>query len=363
MIKVLMISTDAKILEEGSAVRARMAEYGTLFGELHVVVCAKGRAVDQRIAQNVFAYPTNSMSKLLYVADAISRGTEVVAARHMMPQDSVITAQDPFETGLAGARLSKMTGIGLHIQIHTDLGAGYFGKSLLNRMRLMAARRTLPAANAVRAVSDRIVASLSPEIAAKACVLPIFSDVASTKSIPVTGNLLKKYTQFHKIALIASRLTKEKDIETALRAFASAPLDQNIGMVIVGSGPEEARLKSLALSLKVSSRVVFEPWADHDMVISYMKTCDVFMSTSLYEGYGLSMLEAHAVGATLVATDAGIAPLLAGDVCAPRDVRALASALDRALSGQLKNKEYAYPYPSKRGYLEAYRDDIIRAIR
>lgn len=361
-----MISTDAKILEEGSSVRARMVEYGALFKELHIVVCMKGRAADQRLAGNVFAYPTTSISKALYVADAVSRGTEIVAARHMMSRDSVITAQDPFETGLAGARLSNMTGIGLHIQIHTDIGSAYFGRGVLNRMRLMAARRTLPLARAVRVVSDRILPALSADVRSRALVLPIFSDVASARSIPVTENLLKKYPQFHKIALIASRLTKEKDIESALRAFASSPLDPNVGLVIVGSGPEEPRLRALADSLKVTARTVFEPWADHDTVVSYMKTCDAFVSTSLYEGYGLSMLEAHAVGTTLVATDAGIASLLAGEVCAPRDVRALASALTRALSddpaNKLKNKDYSYPYPSKQAYLEAYRKDVERAL-
>ena len=36
-----MISTDRKIFEEGSAVRARMIEYGKLFDELHIVVFTK----------------------------------------------------------------------------------------------------------------------------------------------------------------------------------------------------------------------------------------------------------------------------------------------------------------------------------
>jgi hypothetical protein len=36
-----MISTDTKIFEQGSSVRNRMVEYGSLFDELHIVVFTK----------------------------------------------------------------------------------------------------------------------------------------------------------------------------------------------------------------------------------------------------------------------------------------------------------------------------------
>ncbi|MBX4209100.1 glycosyltransferase, partial [Candidatus Parcubacteria bacterium] len=273
MTNVLMISTDAKILEEGSPVRARMEEYGNLFGELHIVVFSKKGALDARnaagadegkikISRNTFAYPTNSSSKLFYVNDAVRIGASVIAAG-LTAENSVITAQDPFETGIVGKKLSEKTGLPLHIQIHTDFHSPYFKKSILNRVRIALSKKTLPHARAVRAVSERIKASLSADIAAKTSVLPIFADVEAIKAAPIRADLRAKYPQFKKIVLIASRLTKEKGIRDAIDAFAgTAASYPDAGLVILGSGPEETSLKSKVRALGLDGKVAFESWAD-----------------------------------------------------------------------------------------------------
>jgi len=367
MIKVLMISTDEKILEEGSSVSARMKEYGTLFSELHIVVLSKkrpGREARQMVSDTVFAYPTNSRSKLSYVCDAKKIGARIIQDLKLSLNDSVITTQDPFETGIVGRKLSRLFSIPLHVQIHTDFMSPYFrGANFLNRIRICLSRKTLLRAKAVRAVSERIKISLSSDIQAKTSVLPIYADVVGIKNAPVADNLRKKYPQFGKIILMASRLTKEKDFRTALRANASeAFARQGVGLVIVGSGPEEGNIQSLIQELGIADKVIMESWADHATLISYMKTCDVFLSTSLFEGYGLSMLEAHAAGATIVATDAGIAGELVNNICKPDDPQCLSKSLGAALSGSIRNKTAPYLYSSKGAFLEAYKADIERAL-
>lgn len=366
MINVLMISTDTKILEEGSVVRGRMIEYGNLFSELHIVVFSKGKnAVVITIAPNVFVYPTNSSSKFLYVKDGISLGLKIIKEKKLVPETSVITTQDPFETGVVGRVLSKNSKIRLHVQIHTDFKSPYFKKNVLNRIRVALAGCVLPRASAIRVVSERILMSLPKNLKERALILPIFADVLAIQNTEVTINLKKKYPQFEKIILIASRLTKEKDIITAIRAFketlATYP---KAGLVIIGSGSEESALKKEVLLLKIGNSVVFESWADHNTLVSYMKSVDVFLSSSLYEGYGLSMLEAHTSGALLVATDAGIAPLLTAPelLIAPRDMKGMVKALNLALGGTLVNRVYAYPYVLKAGYFDMYKADTERVL-
>ncbi len=365
MTKVLMISTDAKILEEGTPVRARMAEYGALFEELHVVVFNVGDTKGEKgkgrveIAANAFAYPTDSASKLLYVRDAVKAGSSIIASGSFSPSSSVITCQDPFETGLVGAKLSGKFGLPLHVQIHTDFHSPYFKDSLLNKVRIMLSGKSLAKAKAVRTVSERIRASLDASVREKASVLPIYADIESIRGAQpaAASDLRKKYPQFDKVVLMASRLTKEKDFGTALAAFKEVRREfPRAGLVIVGDGPAAPSIKG--------EGVAVEPWADRAAIASYMKTCDAFLSSSLYEGYGLSMLEAHSAGATLVATDAGIAPLLADDraLIGPKSPKTMAVALKSALEGQIHNKEYKYPYSDKKAYLEAYRADIERAL-
>lgn len=377
MTNVIMISTDRKILEEGSAVRARMAEYGALFGELHIVVFAKKGAGtgSAQIARNVFAYPTESPSKFLYVKDARAAVRRVVSERGLAAGEAarvtVVTCQDPFETGLVGLGVSAEFGFPLHVQIHTDLMSPHFVRgNPLNRVRRWMAGRVLPRARAVRVVSERIRRSIEHVVPAdRVSVLPIFADVGEAAG-QVAADVRNRYPQFEKIVLMASRLTREKDIATAIDAFALARREGGAGgmaikagLVIVGEGPERAALEVRARAKGVADAVVFEPWADHSMVISYMKSCDVFLSTSLYEGYGLSMLEAQAAGAIVVATDAGIAPEVASAVCEPQDASCLAQSLKKGLEGTFQRRRVTYPYRDKAAYVEAFRADIERALR
>ena len=64
---VLMFSTDANILKKSADAHQRMASYGSLFDELHIVLLSiKGKNAPvplQQIANNVYVYPTESVTK------------------------------------------------------------------------------------------------------------------------------------------------------------------------------------------------------------------------------------------------------------------------------------------------------------
>jgi glycosyltransferase involved in cell wall biosynthesis len=79
------------------------------------------------------------------------------------------------------------------------------------------------------------------------------------------------------------------------------------GLIIVGSGSEADRLTSLVKKHGLEKSVMFEPWADQGTLYSYYKTADLFLVTSLFEGYGMTLVEAHAAGCKIVSTDVGVA--------------------------------------------------------
>lgn len=330
--KVLSISTDRNIFKKESATRARILEYGALFEELHVVVFAKsgagfskkldGNKVDQgeQISSNVWVYSTNSWSKWFYIKGAVWIGSKILKARNFEKTRDVITVQDPFETGAAGLKLKKLFGLPLHVQIHTDFLNPYFkNHSALNRIRVKVARRVLENADAIRVVSARIKRSLEEQnfiLSTKSMipisVVPIFVDVKNIAETPARLDLKKKYPQFNFIILVASRLTREKNIPLALKVMERLnKIYPRAGLVVVGDGVEKGQLVSLAKKLGIQESVVFEPWQED--IISYYKTANMFLSTSEYEGYGLSMVEAIAAHCPTVATDAGIAPDLLHD--------------------------------------------------
>src|SRR5512133_3519194 len=101
--KVIMIGTDRKLFEPGSAVRERMSDYGARLTELHIIVFAGSslKLKPEQLSDKVWIYPTNSLSKFLYIFDAIRIGKRIVRDRFMTPAELLISAQDPFETGFA----------------------------------------------------------------------------------------------------------------------------------------------------------------------------------------------------------------------------------------------------------------------
>ncbi|MFA5841384.1 MAG: glycosyltransferase [Candidatus Paceibacterota bacterium] len=300
--KVLMISTDRKILEEGSAVRARMVLYGTICDELHIILASVGgRKETASISGNVFVHPTASLCA------AFSR-LSLFLSSNLISAD-LVTAQDPFETGFAAWYMSKRVGARLEIQIHTDFLSPYFGRgSFINKIRVLIAGIVLPRADGIRVVSERIANSLGTLRllpGANITVLPIYVDIEKIRNSQVISDLRKKYPQFDFMILMTSRLTKEKNISLAIEAMREIiNRHPKAGLVIVGSGPEEVELKLLAKKYNLQPSIVFESWSDD--VISYMKTADCFLLTSNYEGFGLSLVEAAASDCPIISTEVGI---------------------------------------------------------
>lgn len=373
--KVISIGSDRNLFKDGSAVRQRQIEYGTLFDELHIIVFTKfGFEKKVQLSPNVWVYATNSFSKLTYVTRAVKIAGRIVKERNMKRMDALVTVQDPFESGLVGMRIKKKFGIPLHVQIHTDfLNPRFVQESPLNKVRVNIARRVLPHADGVRVVSQKVLESLKGiklGFNVKPIVLPIFVDVSKYENAVVTTNLKEKYSQFNFIILVASRLTSEKNIPLALNVFKEITRRyQKIGLVIVGSGPERSRLENLVEDLNLGHSVVFEEWQSD--LASYYKTAHMLLLTSNFEGYGLTIVEAIAAGCPVVSTDVGIADILLQDgislVCPIGDKVCLVDKISRLIEDQGLRLNFAQEAGSriekiaivdKNAYLEAYKQSF-----
>mgnify|MGYP001565613723 FL=1 len=291
--KILSIGSDRNLFVAGSAVRERVKGYAEKTDGYLVVVPGAGKPSITRVSEKL---------------RVISLGR--LQAFFWQPGENfdLVTAQDPFENGLTAWFLAKKCKAKLELQIHTDLFSPYFVQHrMLNRVRVIIAKFLLPRADHIRVVSNRIKESLINKLKipeSKIEVRPIFVDIEKIKNAPVKIDLHKKYPQFGKIILMASRLTKEKNIDLAIELMPKF-LKQNpkTGLIIVGSGPEEKKLK--AKSAKLKNNIIFEPWSDD--LPSYYKTADLFLNTSWYEGYGMTLVEARAAGCPVLSTDVGVA--------------------------------------------------------
>jgi len=304
--KVLMISNDRNILVPGSSVSERMIEYGKLVEELYIVLMSdKSHGLkDKQIGENVWICLTNSSVNFLRPLNAARLGKKIVFEKKFVRGKSVITAQDPFECGWAGLKIKKKWRIALEIQLHTDPFSPYF-KGFPNMVRKLFVKRVLRGADLVRVVSASLKTEISKITSAEIRVLPIYIDKKKIEDSRIVFDLHSRYP-WHFILLAVSRLAPEKNLDLALKVLVLVRQKfPGTGLVIVGSGPEESRLKALTRKLGLVGAVEFVGWQEN--LASFYKTANAFIQTSLFEGHGLSLIEAGLSGLPVITTPVGIA--------------------------------------------------------
>jgi rhamnosyl/mannosyltransferase len=201
-----------------------------------------------------------------------------------------------------------------------------------------------PVLHAALGRADRIVCS-NPNLAATSPVLSAHHEKVTVIPFGIDPGRLhlssEEELQVHArrsahkrpVALFVGRLVYYKGVEYLVRAAARADLD----VVIVGNGPLEESLRSLAAALGLTERVRFMPHVPwHELKLLY-HTCDVFVlpSVARSEAFGLVLLEAMSAGKPLVTTELGTGTSWinqhgsTGLVVAPRNPDALGDAMRR----------------------------------
>ncbi|KND49411.1 MAG: 1,2-diacylglycerol 3-glucosyltransferase [Parcubacteria bacterium C7867-008] len=100
-----------------------------------------------------------------------------------------------------------------------------------------------------------------------------------------------------------ARLVHQKGYEDTICALTSLP--EHVKLVIVGGGPDDAALKTLATELNLNERVIFIGPVDRSEVTAYRKASDIFVGPSRSEGLGNAFLSAMASRLPVVATREG----------------------------------------------------------
>lgn len=339
---ILSIGTDRKLFEVDSAIRQRMASYASRAQSLHVIVYAtKNLPLYEIHDGKLHIYPTRSNSRWLYVYDAYKIAKKIITSLGEEKTEVVISSQDPFETGLVGLLVAREYNRPLQVQLHTDIYSSQFGQSFLNRIRRVIASYILPRAQGIRAVSRTVADSLIQHFGkdiAQVDILPVFIDKHYFEDAKSNISVHDILPGCDSMVCMVSRLSPEKNIDVAIRAFAKVILHvPRIGLCIVGSGVEEGRLRMLVNALGIETNVALVGW--HNDPVAYYKASDVFLTTSSYEGYGVTLIEAALSGSAIVTTPVGIAREICIDgensyICPIGDVDSVASRIETLISDQ-----------------------------
>lgn len=134
--------------------------------------------------------------------------------------------------------------------------------------------------------------------------------------------------------LYVGTLQPRKNLLRLIDAFAQVP-DPYILVLAGKKGWLYADILRRADSLGIGHRVVFPGYVPDEDLPALLSGARLFAFPSLYEGFGLPVLEAMACGVPVVCSNASSLPEVVGDAALlvpPTDTEALAAAMNRALT-------------------------------
>ncbi|UTR11814.1 glycosyltransferase [Evansella sp. LMS18] len=122
----------------------------------------------------------------------------------------------------------------------------------------------------------------------------------------IPDNHKELFSSSEKVVITAGRLVEQKDQKTLLEAFSRVTEKISSRLVILGEGPLENKLKQEAEELNIRDRVHFIGFQSNPYI--YFKHADLFVLSSVHEGFSHVIAEALASGTPVVSTNCKSGP-------------------------------------------------------
>lgn len=135
--------------------------------------------------------------------------------------------------------------------------------------------------------------------------------------------------------LFIGNLYPVKGVSDLLQAFRQAASKApDLQLHLVGDGPLRASLEAETKRLQLEHRVTFHGRQPYEKMVTWMRSADAIVLSSLSEGLPSVLLESMACGIPMIATDVGgIAEILqngkTGSLVPPQDVTKLAKVIEQ----------------------------------
>ena len=144
--------------------------------------------------------------------------------------------------------------------------------------------------------------------------------------------------------LSAGTLIRVKGFGLAIKAFKEFAAEYpDTSFEIIGSGPEEPRLREMIASADLQTKVTLQPAIPRHELLSKMTESDVFLFPSLRDGGGAVVIEAMAAGRPVVCLNTGGPGTHINQDCGfkikPESPDSAATELARALGRLYKDEE------------------------
>jgi len=153
-------------------------------------------------------------------------------------------------------------------------------------------------------------------------------------SVEPTGEDIKaKYDIDGKMLFFVGRHTDQKGLSYLLYALSKLRRE-DLTLVLGGTGHLTNQLKRFTELLDIEDQVIFAGFLEQEALGDYYASADLFVSPSLAEPFGITIVESLSVGTRVVACESGAAELLPDDcvIQVTPDSDAIADGIERALA-------------------------------
>lgn len=169
-----------------------------------------------------------------------------------------------------------------------------------------------------------------------------------------------------RVFAVVGRLSPEKNVAGLLEALAALGNDTNVGVAVLGAGPERAAIEQVIQRRGLASRVLLAGYVANARAA--LPQVDAVVIPSFTEGLPMILLESMSAGVPVIATRVGDIPSVLADsglLVPPGDVSALSGALSTmarelpryrelaALAAQRVMRDYGAPTMAER-YARVY---------
>ncbi|UCF38412.1 MAG: glycosyltransferase family 4 protein [Acidobacteriota bacterium] len=204
---------------------------------------------------------------------------------------------------------------------------------------LTVARRRIQEADHILTVSMHAKEDICQRLGVSDRRVSVVYEASSTTVTPVERNeaerrLARDFGLSSRFLLYVGGSDYRKNLSFLIEGFAELRRKGYKGsLVLLGETfrtqiPEVKAVKRLVTMLGLNSRVLFPGFVSDSDLGAFYSACDFFVFPSLYEGFGLPLLEAMRCGAPILSSSAASLPEVAGDSAGYFDPTSMESFTD-----------------------------------
>lgn len=173
-----------------------------------------------------------------------------------------------------------------------------------------------------------------------------------------------------KILLYVGNLLPHKNLNGLLEGFSQMGRKEDCVLVLVGKAFEGRTVGTHEKDLGIENQVIHAGKVSQEDLVNFYNLANLFVLPSLYEGFGLPVLEALACGTPVACSNTSSLPEVGGSVARyfdPKDPASIAKTLEESLNIKGTNAEEIKAWVQKfswekcAGRIRSVAEDLARA--